>query len=96
MVHDYHEGLDGYSAGQLLHDGCGECEERSKEPWLAISHMDRGTFTRAVLRAIQYGRDGVPDMSVAEYAIVHTLWVTLVQFNDNRATVREALKTLQR
>ena len=31
-AHDYHEGRPSYSAQQILHDGCGECEARGKDP----------------------------------------------------------------
>lgn len=39
-VHDYHPGLPGYDPDAILHDGCGECEERSSEAVSGLLELD--------------------------------------------------------
>ena len=78
-AHDYHEGLPRYSPAQVLHDGCGECETRSRAPWDAIARLDRHSFARAWGRAAQWNRDGLPDISVAESDVLRILWVIQLQ-----------------
>ncbi len=74
-AHDYHEGLPGYSPGQILHDGCGECEARAKEDDHGISHLDRGNFLRAWVRAAAWNAaPGAGAVSAAEVPLLRTLW----------------------
>ena len=64
--HDYHKGLPGYSPNQILHDGCKECEERSRRFDLGILSLDTQNFYRAWGRAQALNRDGLIDLSDAE------------------------------
>lgn len=47
--HAYHEGLPGYDARQLYHDGCAECEFRAADPELCVTYLrsTAGAFERA-------------------------------------------------
>jgi len=79
MAHDYHEGLPGYDPKQILHDGCSECEWRARHHDHGISFLDRDSFARAWLRAAQWYRQGLPNMSVAEIPMLSALWAVQVQ-----------------
>jgi len=78
-VHDYHDGLPGYSTQQILHDGCTECETRGKDPAHAIASMDRQTFALAWGRAAEWNRSGVTDLSRAERGVLSVLWAIQVK-----------------
>jgi hypothetical protein len=41
MSHVYHEGLPGYHPESILHDGCPECEERSRRGVDGVLALDR-------------------------------------------------------
>lgn len=74
-MHDYHEGLIGYSAAQILHDHCGECEARAKETAGGVVHLDRTNFARAWARAAEWNRAGLADVARAEIPLLSALWV---------------------
>jgi hypothetical protein len=80
MSHDYHVSLPGYSEAQILHDGCGECEARSASLSDAIARLDHANFIRAWMRATQWNRDGLSDLSQAERPLLSTLWAIQLQF----------------
>jgi hypothetical protein len=80
-AHDYHQGLPGYSPGQILHDGCGECEMRGKDPAVAIGHLDQGNFARAWARACKWNQLGLPDISHAEIPLLRVLWAVQLQLD---------------
>jgi hypothetical protein len=65
-MHDYHEGLAGYDPAQILHDGCGECEDRSREPSGGLIHLDRGNFARAWARAAEWHTGGLGNLARCE------------------------------
>lgn len=73
-MHAYHEGLAGYSAEQILHDGCQECEYRGANFGKAIADLDAQNFRRAWQRAAEFGRDGAPDVARVEIALLEGLW----------------------
>lgn len=73
-VHDYHEAHPGYSPAQILHNGCGECEARSRNIAHAIGRMDKGRFALAWARATAWNRAGLPDVSEAEAPLLMALW----------------------
>jgi len=78
-MHAYHEQLPGYSAAQLLHDGCEECENRAKERDGGIAHLDRQNFAKAWVRAAAWNREGVPDVARAELPMLAMLWSVQLQ-----------------
>jgi hypothetical protein len=81
VTHDYHEGLPGYSPEQLLHAGCGECDQRAAEPSGGLAHLDMTQFARAWHRAEAY-RDSpelLPDLDPAEVRMLSALWAVQVQ-----------------
>ena len=78
-MHDYHDGLAGYSARQLLHDGCGECESRAKSVSHGISTLDRQNFVIAWQRAAEWNRTGLPDIARAEMPMLSVLWSVQIQ-----------------
>ena len=80
MSHDRHEGQPGYSPQQILHDHCRECEYRGDAVWPAINYLDMAAFANAWIRAVQYGRGELADVSAAEVALLRTLWAIQVQF----------------
>lgn len=88
-VHDYHDGLPGFSATQILHDGCGECEARGKDVANAIACLDRGRFVQAWVRAAQWNRAGVPDCSAAERDLLSVLWAIQLKLEPRGIPVGE-------
>lgn len=73
MSHDFHEELPGFSPAQILHDGCGECEQRARREDRGISSLDPDNYRRAVVRAEQLERDGLYDASDAEMPLLRVL-----------------------
>ncbi len=73
-MHDYHEGLPGWSEAQILHDGCGECEARAQSRNHGIANLDKWNFARAWQRAAQWNTDGLPDLAKAEVPMLDVLW----------------------
>lgn len=53
MSHVYHEGLPGYHPESILHDGCPECENRSRlrglDGVLALDHTRQLALWRSLL-----------------------------------------------
>lgn len=80
--HDYHEGRPGYSANQLLHDGCKECERRSTESGLGIAHLDPIRFEYAWNRAYRWRVDGLDDVAEVEKPMLGALWSVQVQLEQ--------------
>jgi hypothetical protein len=88
MSHDYHEGLEGYDARQVLHTGCSECEHRGKDLVAALAHMDNSTFAKAWKRSYDWlastgDHSAVGPVSFAEVDLLNVLWgvmVTLQRF----------------
>jgi hypothetical protein len=75
VTHDYHEQLPGFREGQILHDGCGECESRGQELSMAISAMDNVRFIYAWHRAARWNlTSDVLDVSAAERPLLEALW----------------------
>lgn len=87
MTHDYHDRLPGYSPAQILHDGCGECEARSKELARGLLHLDPDNFARAWERAAQWQRNGCPDLSHAEMPLLSILWAVQVKLEPRGVPV---------
>lgn len=86
--HDYHEALDGYHPAQILHDGCGECEERGADPVLALNHLDAERFRRAWLRAADWNASIPPSgheaehICAAEAPLLRLLWAMQLHFEN--------------
>lgn len=63
MSHEYHPNLDNYNAANVLHDGCEECEERSKSI-AGLLHLDdenlRRLWDRMMWREFPGTRNGKP------------------------------------
>lgn len=81
-MHDYHEGLPGYSPDQILHDGCGECEDRAVSRNHGIAFLDRGNFARAWARAEEWNRTGLPDIAKSEVPMLDVLWAVQCQLEN--------------
>lgn len=73
-MHDYHEGLPGYSPEQILHDGCGECEDRARSQDGGLGHLDQQNFYRAWSRAAEWNRSGAAHVARAEIPLLRILW----------------------
>jgi hypothetical protein len=73
MMHDMHESLPGFSPKQIFHDGCDECERRGADVELALAHMDTQTFRSAWMRAHEWGKGRVTDVSHAEAPVLRLL-----------------------
>ena len=78
-VHDFHEGLWTFSPHQILHDGCGECEDRGKDVATAIAKLDGYNFQRAWARATLWNKEGAPDISKTEVPLLRALWSLQLQ-----------------
>ena len=72
-AHDYHPSLPGFHPDQVLVDGCIECERRSKDLRLAITHMDDERFERACTRALAVERRGLDTCSATERRVYDVL-----------------------
>jgi len=79
MSHGPHESLPGWNPGQVLADGCRECESRTIAG--AIGRMDSETFARAWERATEAERDGLAGVSGAELPLLAALWAVAVQLS---------------
>lgn len=77
MSHDYHQGQENYSSSQLLHDGCEECRQRSKNLDVAIGHLD--SFHVAWQRAFDFGKGRLDDVCRTEAPLLRVLWAIQVQ-----------------
>jgi hypothetical protein len=84
MMHSYHQACPGYSPAQILHDGCGECEDRGRNLALAIGSMDKGCFVLAWRRAADWNREigPVPDVSAAERPLLEALWAIQLRLEN--------------
>jgi hypothetical protein len=82
LGHACHTALEGYDERQILFDGCEECEERGKDPRLALSHMDVHTVRQALARAVEWQTGSVDSahlaISNAESRTLETLWIVAV------------------
>ena len=81
-MHSYHEGLPGYSPTQILHDGCEECEARSRETAGGVARLDKWNFARAWARAAEWNNGGLPDLARAEMPLLNALWAVQVQLEN--------------
>lgn len=70
-IHDYHEGLPGYSEAQIWHDGCDVCEARGE--LVAIHQLDRSRFQRAWARANTWQLSGLRDIAHSEVKLFEIL-----------------------
>lgn len=89
MTHDPHEFLPGFSAAQVLHDGCTECKERSQQPDRGISNLDPEAFGRAWRRAAARGKRGLNDTALAEVPMFQALWAVQVQLERRGVPIGE-------
>jgi hypothetical protein len=83
MTHDNHEALPGYDARQIWHDGCSECEFRSKYLPGTMTALDNETFRLAWQRAADANRDQngtTGKISQAELPLLDLLWTLQVVF----------------
>jgi hypothetical protein len=46
-MHAYHDRLPGFDPGNVLHDGCQECEDRATSPLNGLLHLDHHRFRQA-------------------------------------------------
>jgi hypothetical protein len=88
-VHDYHDGLPGFSEAQILHDGCGECEARAANLSHAIGSMDKGRFALAWARAAEWNRHALPDVSKAEAPLLNVLWAIQLKLDERGVPIGE-------
>jgi hypothetical protein len=75
--HDLHKG----DPRQVLSDGCGLCERRSREPHLAIEPLSTAEFPAAWARAAEWHRHGGAKLGLsrAEMPVLRFLWAIEVQ-----------------
>lgn len=87
MSHSYHEGLQGFDARNLLHDGCTECEDRARRPLETLCNLDRGQFARAwaqMLDAQWTGGKGAPaHVSRCDLRLAVDLYLVAVMLERN-------------
>lgn len=81
-MHDYHDGLPGFSTDQIMHDGCGECEARAKETAGGLAHLDKVNVARAWQRAAAWNAGEVWNISRAEVPLLNALWVVQVKLEN--------------
>lgn len=86
-MHSYHEGLPGFDAGQILHDGCLECEQRAQRPDHGMAELDTFRFQQAWERATELHKRGLRTVSAAEHPMLETLWIIQVQLERRGAPI---------
>lgn len=69
--HAYHEGLPGYDARQLYHDGCAECEFRAADPELCVTYLR--DLAEAFARARQLADGKAEAVAEAEAPVLRML-----------------------
>jgi hypothetical protein len=79
-THAAHSSLPGYDPGQILVDGCRECERRGSDAFEALTHLDVFTFQRAWERAAEWQLHGLPTLSHAESRMLSALMGVVIQF----------------
>lgn len=80
MVHDFHVELLTFDPAQILHDGCAECEERSRSRSHGIANLDPANFARAWRRAALRNVGALYSrVSQAERPMLDVLWAVQVQ-----------------
>lgn len=95
MSHVYHEELPGFHEGQLLIDGCPECEARGADIRLALDHLDAERFERAWQRASTFNNgetehELVGQISHAERPLLDVLWAIIVQYERRGVPITSA------
>jgi hypothetical protein len=78
--------LLGYAPGQILYDGCEECEARGKDVSMALANLDPSRFAAAWMRAFDdnasagnFSAIRECPVSVAERPLLAVLWGVMVQ-----------------
>ena len=77
-MHDYHDELPGFDRGQILVDGCAECEHRAESVARVLGHLDHKQFLRAWGRAIAWQKAGRVRVSLAEAPTLDALWGVMI------------------
>ena len=80
MTHVYHEALPGYSADDVLHDGCPECDARAADPRIGLSHLDDRNRIRmwAKMRAYHFQGGGVDPVSQNDLQVMGLMYTIAV------------------
>jgi hypothetical protein len=73
VSHDYHEAHPKFSPNQVLHDGCAECDYRSKSDDAGLSTLSPDRFRLAWQRAAQLWTGRLTDVSDAEFRLLRIL-----------------------
>jgi hypothetical protein len=89
MSHDFHERLPGYSPGQVLYDGCAECESRASRADRGIGSLDAERFTRAWSRAHRWQTSGLTDISDAETGLLAVLGSVQIKLDTRGLDIDE-------
>jgi len=86
MSHDYHEGRE----GTIIFDGCGECDERAKDPIKALLNLDAANYEalRARMRAVEFGDDSESYRSDNEARVGKHLYAIAVLEERHGAVLR--------
>lgn len=78
MSHAHHEQLPGYDPGNLLHDGCPECEARAADMLHGLLHLDHNRVRQAwadMLAEKWSGGHGISRrVSVCDWKILNALY----------------------
>jgi hypothetical protein len=83
VSHAHHEALPGYDERHVLHDGCGECEERSRAGLRGLLNLDREKLNLLFRRMQERKRDESVPGSGCDYRLMNAL--------EELTTVRERL-----
>jgi hypothetical protein len=90
-THAYHEGQPSFDAGQIMHDGCEECEYRATTNSRGIGFLDRNDFERAWRRAAEWNTTGISSVSKAEAPLLDVLWAVQCQLENFGHEIGEIL-----
>lgn len=96
MTHDYHDGLPGFDAGNIWHDGCRECEVRAANILSGLTSLDHHNFRQAwadMLAAKWSGGEGLNrNVSACDWRLQSALYTIAVLME--RATGADPRDTL--
>lgn len=81
-MHDHHDVLPGFDSGNILHDGCAECEHRAANPLDGLTALDHRKFRQAwadMLAAEWSGGEGLArNVSSCDWSLIGALYTIAV------------------
>lgn len=83
MGHSYHPNLEGYDPGNVLHDGCDECQRRASDPARGYLELDASNQLQLWqdMKRVRFGKQSGPvgrDLSDHDGSMMDHLYLLAV------------------